>query len=217
MEWWRVGVLVLVLGLAALGAWRLGFFELRDPEKLRRASNEAQRVAWIGPIFVAAYTALAALALPISPLSIMGGVVFGFAKGCAFVWIASVLGGTGGYWLARGVAGQFLKQLLPKGNETVARLTSTKRAFWPVLRLQLLPVTPFGLVNATAATSGVSFQAFIAATALGVIPGTIVYVFLGDRLRAGIRGGSPHHAALWAGAAGIVLVLLSFAPKLVRK
>jgi uncharacterized membrane protein YdjX (TVP38/TMEM64 family) len=215
-SWWRFGGLVLLVLGAAVVAWRFGLFDFDKPQQLQRVTNEAHQQTWFGPIFIAAYVVLAALALPISPFSIVGGAIFGFAKGALYVWLASVLGGAAGYWLARLVGGKFIERLLRTHPETLDRLHDKKHAFWPVLRLQLLPVAPFGLVNAASATSGVPFVSFIVASALGVIPGTIAYVFVGDRLRAGL-GRSQGHAVLWAGVIGVALVALSFLPRVVRR
>lgn len=72
-----------------------------------------------------------------------------------------------------------------------------------------LPATPLTL-------AGVPFRAYVAATALGIIPGTVVYTYFADSLIAGVEGASRRAFARVAIAAALLLVA-SFAPALVRR
>src|SRR5262249_57436955 len=55
-------------------------------------------------------------------------------------------------------------------------------AFSYLLFLRLVPIFPFWLVNLVAALVGVRLTSFAAATALGVIPATFVFAFVGAGL-----------------------------------
>lgn len=86
------------------------------------------------------------------------------------------------------------------GIARLARLDArlSRHGFTAVLVLRLVPLFPFGLVNYGAGALGVRFWPYLAATALGIAPGTVVYVALGGALR---DSGS---ALLWIALAGLV-------------
>lgn len=83
------------------------------------------------------------------------------------------------------------------------------------LRLQLLPILPFGMFNYTAGVSHVRFLGFIGGTALGILPGTIAAVYVGNRLVAGLQG--TKRAFVMAGLVLAAMFALSFIPTLVKK
>jgi uncharacterized membrane protein YdjX (TVP38/TMEM64 family) len=57
---------------------------------------------------------------------------------------------------------------------------------------------------------------FLTGTALGILPGTIAAVYVGDRLVAGLETGDTR-ALLIAGLVVATMFALSFAPTLIRK
>jgi len=214
-DWLRVALPVVAVVIFVLVAWRHGYFNLKDPQKLDAAAQRVQDIPWLGPIFVAVYAGLAAFAAPVSPLAYGAGAVFGVVRGTIFVMIASLLGASAGYFLARsawsGVArrllGRFHGKLRGIGHGTV---------FLTALRVQLLPIVPFGIFNYAAGAAHVPFLPFLGATALGILPGTIAAVYIGDRLMAGIAE-SDRRAFVVAGLVAVGLFALSFAPTLYKK
>ena len=214
-DWVRVALPVVAVIVFVVVAWRHGYFNLKDPQKLDAAAQRVQDIPWLGPIFVAVYAGLAAFAAPVSPLAYGAGAVFGVVRGTIFVMLASLLGATAGYFLARsawsGVArrllGRFHGKLRGIGHGTV---------FLTALRVQLLPIVPFGIFNYAAGVAHVPFLPFLAATALGILPGTIAAVYIGDRLMAGITE-SDRSAFVVAGVVAAALFALSFAPTLIKK
>jgi uncharacterized membrane protein YdjX (TVP38/TMEM64 family) len=59
-------------------------------------------------------------------------------------------------------------------------------AFHYLLFLRLVPVFPFWIVNLVAALCGVHLGPFVVATALGIIPGTLAFAFLGAGLDSAV-------------------------------
>jgi uncharacterized membrane protein YdjX (TVP38/TMEM64 family) len=61
-----------------------------------------------------------------------------------------------------------------------------------LLVLRLIPIVPFWLVNLVPALVGVPLRTFFLGTALGIIPGSLVYTCLGNGLGVVIdQGGAP--------------------------
>ena len=214
-DWVRVALPVVAVIIFVVVAWRHGYFNLKDPQKLDAAAQRVQDIPWLGPIFVAVYAGLAAFAAPVSPLAYGAGAVFGVVRGTIFVMLASLLGATAGYFLARSAWSGVARRLLGRFHGKL-RGIGHGRVFLTTLRVQLLPIVPFGIFNYAAGVAHVPFLSFLGGTALGILPGTIAAVYIGDRLMAGITG-SDRRAFVVAGVVAAALFALSFAPTLIKK
>jgi uncharacterized membrane protein YdjX (TVP38/TMEM64 family) len=214
-DWLRLVIPVVIIAAFMLVAWRLGYFRLENPRKLTAATDRARSIPWLGPVFVLVYAAVATFAAPVAPLAYVAGVLFGFLKGSMYVWVGSLIGGTAGYWVARGVWANPAKRLLGRYED---KLTGLRRGsgFLITLRAQLSPIIPFGVYNYAAGTGKIPYPAYIAGTALGVVPATMAAVYVGERVAAGFRG-SGRNAFLVAGAVMLALIGVSFLPTLVKR
>jgi uncharacterized membrane protein YdjX (TVP38/TMEM64 family) len=214
-DWLRVALPVLALAVFVILAWRHGYFDLKNPQKLEGAAQRAQDIPWLGPIFVAVYAGLATFAAPVSPLAYGAGAVFGVVRGTAYVMIASLLGASAGYFLARSAWTSVARRLLGRFHDKMREMRKGS-VFMTTLRVQLLPVMPFGIFNYAAGVAHFPFLPFIAGTALGILPGTVAAVYVGDRIMAGITG-SDKRAFVVASVVMVALFALSFAPSLIKK
>lgn len=200
------------MAVLGFGAWKLGFF---DPEEARELEQATGR-EFLLPAFVGVYAAVTALALPGSPLAYGAGAVFGFPRAALVVWIASMIGAFSGYALARGVLAEPAKRLVDPRSEMLRDLRHSRSVLLTALRLQLLPFIPFGLLNYGAGIGKVPLAPFMLATAIGVVPGTVVETFVGDRLSVGIRG-QDHKALLLGIGIPLLVFTASYAPRLWKK
>ena len=214
-DWLRLAIPILLIAGLLIAAWKLGYFALGNPRRISRTADQVSGTPWLGPMYVAVYAACAAMAMPVAPLAYIGGALFQLGKGSLFVWIASLIGGTAGYWLARGVWKGPAKRLLGRYDEKL-KAVHMENPFLATIRMQLMPIVPFGVFNYTAAVSDMAFAPFIAGTAIGVIPGTIAVVFVGHEIMSGLRGSDKRPVWIGFGVAA-ALVLLSFVPLIVRK
>ena len=211
----RVALFAVVTAAAALLAWKLGVFELRDRDKLIGAINAARRLRFLVPVFVVAYAAAVTFALPAAPLTLAGGVLFGFWRGFLLNWLGATLGALLAYVFASALCGDACRALLGRRTDAMERLAA-EHGFLGTLRLRLVPVVPFSLLNYAAALAGVRRRDYLLATALGIIPGTAVYTYFADSLLQGAAG-AGRHALLRVSLAGALLLALSFVPALVRR
>jgi len=214
-DWLRVALPVIAVAVFVVVAWRHGYFDLKNPQKLDAAAQRVQDIPWLGPLFIAVYAGLAAFAAPVSPLAYGAGAVFGVVRGTIFVMVASLIGATAGYFLARSAWSGVARRLLGRFHGKLHGLRHGN-VFLTTLRVQLLPIMPFGIFNYGAGVVRLPFLPFLAGTAVGILPGTIAAVYVGDRLLAGITG-SDKRAFVVAGLVVAALFGLSFAPTLVKK
>lgn len=214
-DWLRIALPVVVVAGFIVLAWRFGYFSLKTPEQLDAATDRVEGLPWLAPIFVLVYAALATLAAPVSPLAYAAGALFGVVRGSLYVWLGSILGAAAGYFLARTSLAGPAYRLLGRFHDKLGQLRDGN-AFTTTLRLQMLPILPFGIFNYAAGVSRLRIVGFLSGTALGILPGTIAAVYVGDRLVTGLETGDKR-ALLVAGLIVAAIFALSFAPTLVRK
>ncbi len=188
-------VILLVAGIAAF-AFRdvLTFDNLARHRDSLIAFREAHYLlASIG--FVAVYAALVALSVPGATIATLtGGFLFGMFPGTAYNVGAATLGAVLVFLAARAGLGTDIAARIAKGGGAAARLQAGLHGNqWSVLLvMRLVPVVPFFLANLIPAFAGVRLWPFAATTALGIIPGALVFTSIGAGLgEVFARGESP--------------------------
>ena len=129
--------------------------------------------------YIGVYVVAVALSLPGGAfLTVVGGFLFGIAVGASAAVIGATIGATLIFLVARTALGEpLLRRAGPRANQLAEGFR--KDAFSYLLFLRLVPAFPFFLVNLVAAFAGVRLGPFIAATALGIIPGAVVFALAG--------------------------------------
>ncbi len=155
------------------------------------------------------------LLLPVTVLTAFCGYLFGPWWGVVVAHVAATASASVGYlmvrtWRGRGPAG------VPLGRAPGWRGRLRHGAFEAVL-VSRLSFVPGDLVNGAAGALILPYGPFVAATALGGLPGTVVGVLAG----AGMRGRDFHGAVLTVQpgfiAASLALALLSVAVAVVLR
>jgi uncharacterized membrane protein YdjX (TVP38/TMEM64 family) len=146
-------------------------------------------VQGIGPwgpvLFAAAYVPAAVLFVPGSLLTLGAGFVFGLAKGTVVVSLGSTAGAAAAFVVARSLAHDWVARRLARRPI----LTAIGRAveiegFRIVLLTRLSPVLPFNLLNYAFGLTAVPFRTYVLASWIGMLPGTIMYVYLGSAAKS---------------------------------
>jgi uncharacterized membrane protein YdjX (TVP38/TMEM64 family) len=186
-----------ILLLAVLAAFALGLDDYVSFEQLER--NRARlldlvdRHPLLAPFaFMLIYAAVVALSIPGGAvLTIAGGFLFGIALATLYVVVAATLGATVVFLIARTALGDSLRR---NAGPAMRRMEAGFRenALNYLLFLRLIPVFPFWLVNLVPAFLGVPLRTYVIATAVGIIPGSLVYASVGNGLGAVFEaGGRP--------------------------
>ena len=153
--------------------------------------------------YIALYTVAVALSLPGATfLTVSGGFLFGLALGAGAAVIGATAGATVIFLVARTALGE---PLLKRAGPRALKLAENFRedAFSYLLFLRLVPAFPFFLVNLVPAFAGVGLATFVAATAIGIIPGAVAFAFAGTGLDSVIAAQKhAYDACLAAGHAG---------------
>ncbi|WP_431797070.1 TVP38/TMEM64 family protein [Microbacterium kunmingense] len=144
--------------------------------------------------FAAIYGVLTLSPVPKGVLSIAAGVVWGFGVGVLAVYAGALLGATLAFWASRLLGREAVARLIGRRAAAIDDLFE-RRGFLSILGLRLVPVVPFTALNYASGLTGVTYPAYAAATAVGIIPGTAAYVALGA---FGIEAGPLFWVALGA-------------------
>lgn len=158
--------------------------------------------------FLLLSTLLVAIGLPRQVPSFVAGYAFGPVYGTLIALVAQVLACSLDFIWARAVGQGFVRRRL---GERFARVDKTlsDHTFSTTLTLRLLPVGNNLLLNLAAGLSSVRMVPFLAASALGFVPQTLIFALFG-------HGSLPNHAhmlgfgaAMFAASAllGILLFL----------
>jgi uncharacterized membrane protein YdjX (TVP38/TMEM64 family) len=140
---------------------------------------------WFPLTFLAAHVVVTVFPFPRTAFTLAAGLLFGPLLGVALAVSASTASGVIALWLVRAVGWQ-LDHLVshPAVDALDARM---RRRGWPVvLSLRLIPAVPFSVINYAAGASGVRSLPYTLATFVGLIPGTLAVVVLGDAFTGNI-------------------------------
>jgi uncharacterized membrane protein YdjX (TVP38/TMEM64 family) len=212
--------LVLVVAALVLG-YLLGLQDYLSLTALRDYQGTLLAFVAANPFLAAAvYLVVYALAVTVSfPgasfLTITGGFLFGSLVGTGLAVVAATCGATSIFLIARTSLGDLLAE---KAGPRVQRLRQgfQEEGFSYLLFLRLVPLFPFWLVNLAAALFGMRVVPYVAATAIGIVPGTFVYSYFGQGLGSALESeGSPASFELLLGLA--LLGVMALVPVAVRK
>lgn len=190
--------LAAILVVALIGAVTLrdylSFETLRDNRLALLAFRDAHFAA-MAAMFVGVYVLIVAFSLPGAAIASMtGGFLFGLAAGTVLNVVAATIGASAIFLAARAGLGEVLTAKLEASEGTVKRLREGLREneISVLFLLRLVPVVPFFAANLIPALVGVKFRIYLITTALGIIPGAIVYTWIGVGL-GGVfdRGETP--------------------------
>jgi uncharacterized membrane protein YdjX (TVP38/TMEM64 family) len=203
-------------------------------EPLHDAANAvldwaAGRGRWTGVILAALWVPAAVLLVPGSVLTLGTGFLLGVGWGTLVVSIGSTLGAAAAF----GVARSFLRDRVRARLEGRPRFRAVDRAVARegtkiVLLLRLSPLFPYNVQNYAFGATGISFRRYVLASWAGMLPGTLLYVYLGagarslaeaatGRVGAGAWGAALFAAGLVATAAATWLVTRSARRALARR
>jgi len=210
--------LLLFAALLAAGAYAVRVSPLGRLVSLEGAGRLAAALRepwWAPPAFVAAYAVATAFDFSGLVLTLVGGAVFGFWWGTLLNLAGANLGAWAAFWVARRLGRDGIAALLGRRAAGLDRLAAQAGFVW-LLRLRLIPLVPFNLLNFAAGLTNLPWRTYAGATALGIVPGTAIYTFFADALLGGSRE-AGHRAFVRLLVAGALLVMLSFVPGLARR
>jgi uncharacterized membrane protein YdjX (TVP38/TMEM64 family) len=166
--------------------------------------------------FIMIYIVACVLFVPGSVISLGAGALFGVVWGSIYVAVGATIGATAAFLIGRYLAREWVARKL-EGNATFKAIdAAVGREGWKIVGLtRLSPVFPFNLLNYAYGLTAVSLRDYVIATGAGILPGTVMYVYIGSlagSLTGADAANAPPTAARWvlnlAGLAATAAVVL---------
>lgn len=181
---WRkaIGVTIVVVAAAVL----LTTFDVRAV--LRESLVRIEQLGvWGQVLFVVIYVMATVLLIPGSALGLGAGAMFGVVRGSVLVSLASTLGATCAFLLGRYLARNWVAKKIEGRAAFSAIDQAVANEGWKIVFLtRLSPMFPFALLNYAYGLTRVSLRDYVLASWIGMMPGTVMYVYLGSLARAGV-------------------------------
>jgi len=215
-------VIIAIVGFTLLRDY-LSYETLRNNhESLVNFKNENYWVTVI--IFIISYITLVTFALPGSPIaSLTGGFLFGLAFGTFLNVTAAATGATLIFLAAKNGFGNKLTQRIDASEGSIQKIRDgIKRDEISYLFLiRLIPIIPFAVANLVPALFGVSLRNFFFTTYIGIIPGGLVFTWLGSGLSEIFKQNEEPNFSIifeiYVIGPILCLCLLSFLPIILKK
>mgnify|MGYP001819151368 CR=1 FL=1 len=196
--------LITIVAVAVIGAFTLrdylSFETLRANREALLAYRDAHFAALAG-LFILVYVLIVAFSLPGAAVaSVTGGFLFGLGFGTVFNVAAATVGASAIFLAARWGLGAALTRKIEASDGKLKKLKDGLREheISVLFLLRLVPAVPFFVANLLPALVGVNFRNFVWTTALGIIPGALVFTWIGVGLGEVFdRGESPDLSLLW--------------------
>jgi uncharacterized membrane protein YdjX (TVP38/TMEM64 family) len=189
-------------------------------------------IAALGPlgllVFIIVYVLACVFLIPGSTLTLGAGFLFGVLKGSVVVSVASTLGATAAFLVGR----YFARDWVGKKTRNKPKFKAIDEAVATeglkiVGLTRLSPVLPFNVLNYAFGLTKVSLRDYVLASWIGMMPGTVMYVYLGSlagslaALGAEGRAKSPAEWLLFAvgllATVGVTIFVTRIAKQALRK
>ncbi len=188
-------------------------------------------VAWIRGagvtgmlLFAFAYVLACVLFLPGSILTLGAGFAYGVGAGTPLVWLSANAGAALAFVLGRTLLRGWVA-LRVNANPRFAAIDRAvgQQGFKIVLLTRLSPVFPFNLLNYAFGVTRVRFRDYVLGSLLGMLPGTVMYVYLGSlvtsltQLAAGRASGGAAQQGFYLGGLVATVAVTLYVTRVARR
>ncbi len=185
-KYWKWIVLAAVLAALSTAA---ALLPVKD--WVKAFSDWVETLGALGVVlFIVVYALATVLFLPGWIFTVAACLVYGVIAGTAVALAGALLGATLAFLCGRYLVRKRL-QAATKGNRKFAAIDKAiGDQGWKIVGLlRLSPLIPFNLSNYFYGVTAVGFWPYVLASAVGMLPGTLLYAYLGGAGKAGLSGG----------------------------
>lgn len=176
-----IGLLLIATFFIADMQAYLTLKSLQNNRELLLATYDQNNVTF-AIAFCLAYATVAAFSFPgATVFSLAAGAIFGIGLGLLLVSLAAGLGATLAFLSARYLFRDWVQLRFGEKLKTANQGLSREGGFY-LFSLRVFPIFPFFLVNLLMGLTSMPLRTFIGASQLGMLPGTLVYLFAGRQL-----------------------------------
>jgi uncharacterized membrane protein YdjX (TVP38/TMEM64 family) len=136
---------------------------------------------WGPAVYILLYAVGPSFLVPGAVMTIAGGLAFGALWGSVYSLVGADAGALIAFAAGRFLGRSFVEHVVGRRFEKLlARIG--RHGFQIIFYLRLVPLIPYNALNLLAGASPITFRDYFWASMIGMIPGTILFAFLGDAL-----------------------------------
>ncbi len=198
----------VLLIAAAICLWMIAR-ELQLQDRLRHGLDWVSQLGpWGVVLFILIYILATILFIPGSALTLGAGALFGVVRGCIYVSIGATLGAAAAFLVGRYLARNAVARRIESNPRFAAMDRAVANEGWKIVLLtRLSPVFPFALLNYAFGITRVKFTHYLLASWIGMMPGTVLYVYLGSLAQVATSGRTRSPAEWTLYAVGLLATL----------
>lgn len=202
----RPGLALARGALAGVALAALAVVVLRRPGWILEALDAARDAGVVGRVlFGGVYLVAALLMLPASPITVCAGHAFGVVIGVLVAAPATCLAACAPFFLSRTLLrGPVSRRLARLRGFPLLASALRRRGLGLIALLRLSPLVPFPVLNYVVGLTPVRLRDFAAGSFLGMLPGTLVYAWLGSLVPDPRQEMRTESTASWAVLAGLL-------------
>lgn len=198
----RMKAIVTIIALCALTLLPAFAFSGASSEQLQAMIASAGYLAPV--VYIALFALLPIVFFPVAALAVAGGLLFGLVNGSIYTLIGAAVNCMLMFLLSRSMGRKRVQTIVQERLSPVwrqrLRESDGKKGFFLLIILRLIPAVPYGLINYAFGLSEMRLLPYLIASVIGIIPGTLVFINLGDKSL------NPASPAFWI-AAGLLAAL----------
>ncbi|WP_101773171.1 TVP38/TMEM64 family protein [Peptostreptococcus faecalis] len=141
----------------------------------------------LAPIaYIVVWAILPIFFFPVPVLALAGGLSFGLIDGTIYTLIGAIINSSFMFWIAnifaKEMVTKYLEKKMPKKWWDRFMNAEKKEGFLIVFICRLIPALPYNVINYVSGLTNISFLNYSLATAIGILPGTIIFLNVGDKI-----------------------------------
>ncbi|AFY40456.1 SNARE associated Golgi-related protein [[Leptolyngbya] sp. PCC 7376] len=194
-KWVKFGAIALIVAVAVIALKKLGIFTFIN-------GLLDQAILWVDSLgtwgiiaFIGIYVLASVMFVSGAALTLGAGALFGVVQGSILVSIASTLAATCSFLIGRYIARDWVSKQIDSQPKFRAVDKAVAQEGWKIVGLvRLSPIFPFVFLNYAFGVTKVTLREYVVASWIGMMPGTVMYVYFGYIGRAAANAASADAA-----------------------
>ena len=141
--------------------------------------------AWAPLAYIFLIVVLPIFFMPVAPLAMMGGLLFGLWRGYLYTIAGCVINCALMYWMTQRLGKDRIQRFLQNrlSPQWLARIKSLegRTGFFFLIVLRLTALIPYNVINYAFGLTNMKFKDFMLASIIGIVPDMLIYVNMGDK------------------------------------
>ena len=209
-------IFIALFGVGAFVLVKTGIVSQLSLENIPKLKEQFLALGWLAfIIYFFAYIIVCVFFLPGTPLTLLGGIVFGPLLGTFYTVVSASAGLAISFLIGRYTLRNLMLEKFGKSDAFKKIDQGVKEQGWRILVVtRLVPVFPFSLQNYVYGFTDIKFLTYWALSTLFIIPGTAAYTMSAGAV---LSGEFSAKNLIYLGIGALCFVGLSFVPKLLAK